>query len=87
MSNVVEKKIYPLIDNLWSFHNHRKIDTVMLRLKELKMQGQYYDEINMPEVEKIIKGLRNDVEILKNDKLFLVQENKKLKDSLEDTKK
>jgi len=71
MTSKTETPVYMKFDNLWSFHNSQKIDKVVKRLQELKMQGQYYNEINMPEIEKIMKGLMNDIEILKKDKVLL----------------
>jgi len=64
--------VYLKFDNLWSFHNSQTIEKIIHRLKELKLQGQYYSEINMPEIEKIITGLQNDIDILKRDKINLI---------------
>jgi len=79
MSIDQKNNVYLKFDNLWSFHNNQTIEGIVHRLKELKMQGQYYSEINMPEVEKIITGLRNDIEILKKDKVNLINQINELK--------
>jgi len=71
--------IYPLFDNLWSHHNSDKIEKVIYRLKELKLQGQYYEEVNMPDVDKTITGLMNDINILKKDKTLLLAAMKNIK--------
>ncbi len=67
-----DTKVYETFNNLWSFHNKKQIDVVRRRLVELKTQGQYYDEINMPEVSKIITGLLQDIEVLKKAKVELM---------------
>ena len=72
MSNLDESQV--TFENLWSNYNHQRIDNVLIRLKELKLCGQYYDEINMPDVYKIIIGLRNDIDILKKEKIKLINE-------------
>jgi hypothetical protein len=59
-------------NNLWSVHNKKNIDEILYKLEELKMQGQYYQEINMPNIKKVISGLINDIETLKNEKLLLM---------------
>jgi len=79
MTNTIKMIIKPTFENLWSHHNNKNITDILKRLEILKMQGEYYQEINMPEVSIIIKGLMNDIEILKKEKLFLLKDNTKLK--------
>jgi len=79
MTTDQKQPVYLKFDNLWSFHNSQTIEGILHRLKELKMQGQYYSEINMPEIEKIITGLQNDIGILKRDKVNLINQVNELK--------
>jgi len=64
---------------LWSANKKHYIEEVFLKLKELRYKGEYYEEIGLPKMEILLRGLLQDIEILKRENDELKRENDELK--------
>jgi len=65
--------------NLWSANKQNYLNGAFKKLRELRYKGGYYEEIGLPEMDKIFRGLMQDINILKNENAELKQEIENLK--------
>jgi len=57
--------------NLWSSNKKGMIDGIFKNLKALRYKGEYYEEIGLPQIDLVIRGLLQDVDTLKRENTLL----------------